>query len=661
MPNAAAQAPERLLDEAWKQLRAKQWKQAVRLSEIVLADDPANSAAARVLAIGLRAQGAAAPALEILEHSAALHPDDPYVWSDLGALRYEAKDWARAADAFAAFLRLRPDDLTALHGQAECLLRMHQYAEARLAFEACLRLDPNRLSFARSLSHCLVETGLLSEAESRIQQCLEREPNSSSSLLLLAGIRHRQFRLDEALELTEAAAAIDPDSFTARARLALANWNCGNLEKAVAERERALAHKATDPNLQANLTWLALHDPNQSAESLLALHASAARAWDRHAKSPPHSNSPDPAKRLRVGYLSGEFTSNPALCFLASWLRHHDRTQVETFYYMSRPSSPAATARCRTMADHWQDVWNLDDEEMADQIRRDGIDILVDFSGHFDDNRLGVFFQRPAPVQVAFPNYPSTTGVAEIDYILTDIWTTPAGCDAEYAEKPYRLPSGYLVYQPSVEAPPSGPLPALANGFVTFGMFQRPGKYHAKVWDAVAAVLKSVPDSRLLFHFESVDVDNENSAQRKRLAEILQARGIAPDRLLFRGSRSLAGHLQVIAETDIALDSFPYNGQTTACACLYMGVPVVTMRGASHVARVGQGLLERCGLGFLAGESEAGYVQAAVQLASNLEALAALRRELRTRISGPLMDGSRLAKEIENAYRFMWTQWCEGR
>ncbi len=659
MPNAATHAAQTLLNEAWKELRTKNWQRAIDLTESVLADDPANNDAARALAIGLRSQGAAAAALQVLEHSSQLHPDDPYTWSDLGALRYEAKDWTGAADAFRACLKLRPDDLAALHGLAECLLRMYRYAEATLAFEACRRLAPERLSFARSLCHCLAETGRLSEAESLIQDCLARDPNASSSLLMLAAIRHRQFRLDDELQLTQAAAALDPHSFAACARLALANWNCGNLEQALAGRERALATGPTDPNLLGNLTWLALHDPNQSGESLLRVHAAAAQTGGRQAGPSFHSNSPDPARRLRIGYLSGEFTSNPALCFLASWLQHHDRTTIETFYYMSRACSPAASAECRSLAGHWRDVWGLDDHQLADRIRKDRIDILVDFSGHFDDNRLGVFFQRPAPVQVAFPNYPGTTGVEQIDYVFTDAWTTPAGCENEYAEKPYRLPYGYLAYRPSVEMPPATPLPALQNGKVTFGMFQRPGKYHARVWNTVASVLDSVPDSQLLIHFESVDLDGEASAQRQRLMELLRLRGIDPQRLLFRGARSLAGHFQVIAETDIALDSFPYNGQTTTCASLYMGVPVVTMRGSSHVARIGQGLLERCGLGFLAGESEAGYVQAAVRLASDLEALAALRQELRARISGPLMDGSRLAKEIEDAYRFMWTQWCE--
>ena len=272
-------------------------------------------------------------------------------------------------------------------------------------------------------------------------------------------------------------------------------------------------------------------------------------------------------------------------------------------------------------------------------------------------NRLPLFAQRAAPVQATFPNYPGTTGVSEIDYIFTDIWTTPNGCDAEYAEQPWRLPSGYLVYREAQV--PVTPLPALGNGYVTFGMFQRPGKLHAGAWDAVARVLRAEPSSRLLIHFSSVELDEERGPHKRRMLGLLEQRGVSADRVSFRGNRISPEHLALIGEADIALDSFPYNGQTTTCDCLWMGVPVVTLRGSTHVSRVSQGLLERVGLGRLAAADPDGYVDAAAGLARDLEGLAQLRGALRqTMRDRSLTDGRRLAAEIEDAYRGMWAGWC---
>jgi predicted O-linked N-acetylglucosamine transferase (SPINDLY family) len=301
----------------------------------------------------------------------------------------------------------------------------------------------------------------------------------------------------------------------------------------------------------------------------------------------------------------------------------------------------------------------MTDASAAQAIRDDRMDILVDLSGHFAFHRLGVFAHRPAPVQVSFPHYPGTTGSDCIDYLLTDIWTTPQGCEDESSEKPYRLPSGCLVYKAPPDREPVTDLPALSNGYVTFGLFQRPGKLHAAVWDAIAAVLAAVPDSRLLMHSSSRELDEEGSAQRARLLKPLEDRGIAAARVLFKGPRPTEQHLAIVAEADIALDTFPYNGQTTTCDCLWMGVPVVTLRGNSYVARVAPALLDRLGLGDLAADSADGYVRRAVELASHTEEIARLRRSLRERMkNSSLTDGSRLAVEIEAAYRSMWREWC---
>jgi predicted O-linked N-acetylglucosamine transferase (SPINDLY family) len=662
MSEAGKALPDQSMEQAWAALRLRNWDGALDLCQAVLARAPAHSEALRAMAISLWGLQRSGEAIAVLERASRSNPGDPHVWSDLGVLRFHGGDLPGAADAFANSTDIDCDNATALHGLGQCYIRMHRYKDAIPVFRRCVRLSPDKISYGCALGQCLAAERQFTEAARVAEKCVARDPRSETALLLLAGIRHHQLRLDEALALTKAAARANPSSFAAQSHLALALWNCGELEMAVETRQHALLLKPTDRNLHCNLTWLALHDSSQHAASLLQIHRTTALTWKvTNALHLAHENSPDPERRLRVGYISAEYVRNPEFCFLHSWLQHHDREQVESFYYMPRPSDDDISERYQSSADHVRDVRALDDAALAGVIRNDRIDVLVDLAGNMDCNRIPLFSLRPAPVQVAYPHYPSTTGVDEIDYILTDSWATPEGSDSEYAEKPYRLPSGYLVYQPLVDLQPSASLPALERGHVTFGMFQRPGKYHSRTWDAVAAILMEVPESRLLIHFQSADLEEEISAQRSRLTSPLRARGIAPERLIFVGTRALLDHLRIVSEADMALDSFPYNGQTTTCDCLWMGVPVIGLRGSSHVARIGQALLERAGLADLTALTIQEYVRKAVNLAGDLQRLAELRAELPSRASAALGDGRRLAREIESGYRWMWRQWCDSR
>jgi predicted O-linked N-acetylglucosamine transferase (SPINDLY family) len=649
-----------LLECPWNALRGGNWTAAVQACETVLARGCADADTLRALAIGLWKLEDSSSAIHALQRAVSAYPGDADSWSDLGVLQYERGDWPAAAESFAASLRLRPANLTALHGRAESLFSLQRCAEAMPLFEQCMQMAPDRMSFAISLGHCLIAEGRLPEAADIAQQCWQVE-KTEKPLLLMALLEHRQLRLDAVLALTEAAHSINPDSFETCGRLALARWDCGDLEGAVDAREAALTHKPVNRSLHTNLTWLSLHDPDQTAQTLREIHRAAALAWSGKIETcKDHWNAPDIGRRLRIGYLSGEFIDKTAAAyFLGSWLKHQDRKNFESFYYISRQTPAANTGGFQRMADHWCNVWMLTDAQIADLVREDAIDILVDLSGHYEDNRLAVFVAKPAPIQVSFPNYPGTTGVDQIDYIFTDQWTTPDGCEHEYVEHPFRLPGGYLAYDLGIEAPSCGPLPALANGYVTFGLLQRPGKYHSLFWDAVANILHRVPRSRLLIHFTSSDLDEDVSAQRQRFRTLVEGRGINPNRLVFRGARPLLDHLRVVAEADIALDSFPYNGQTTTCDCLWMGVPVISLRGSSHVARVGEGLLERIGLRDLSANSIEQYVATAVRLANDFDRVSSLRDGLRARSREHLANGRRLAREIEAAYRFMWKKWCE--
>jgi protein O-GlcNAc transferase len=654
--------PADCLRQAWSELAAGNWAAAVELAGRALASGDHMGQALHVQALARWGDGDAASALNLLNESASHGPSNATLLSDLGVLRYVANDWRGAIDAFSGCLQRQPGDLTALRGLADSLLQVGRYSDAEAVCRQWIAAAGDEAGAYRVLAQCLAFDGRWDDAAAAAARSLVLDPQSEQTLLLLSAIRQGQRYYELALDYCQTAVRLHPESATAWARLAIALWDAGDPERGFAAASRATELNLADPDLIYSLDWIALHDPRQTASSLLERHRNSVpirrgptRLRTRHASL----RDRDPEKPLRVGYLSGEFVSNAAYCFLTPWLRHHDPKQVETIYYMSSPRQDEITAHYRRMAGLWREVWSLSPDELAQRIRADGVDILVDLSGHFEHNRLTVFARHPAPVAATFPNYPCTTGVDAIDYIFTDKWTTPVGSEEEYAEQPYRLPSGYLVYQPPCDLALSPP-PAMSSGLVTFGLFQRPGKLHAGVWDAVASVLSRVPRSRLLVHFASAELDQEGAGQRARIIALLESRSIPSSRLSFRGTRHGAGHLAVVAEADIALDAFPYNGQTTTCDCLWMGVPVVSLRGASHVSRVTPALLERMDLGHLAARTVQQYVDTAAALAFDLGALTRLRSELRESMrTHSLTDGARLAREIESGYRTMWRRWCK--
>jgi predicted O-linked N-acetylglucosamine transferase (SPINDLY family) len=359
-----------------------------------------------------------------------------------------------------------------------------------------------------------------------------------------------------------------------------------------------------------------------------------------------------------VGYVTGQFISVPTFYFLEPVLQTHDRSQFEIFCYHTRPMYDPATRQYQQIADRWRDAQKWSDDELESAIRCDRIDVLVDLSGHYPHGRLNLMARRPAPVQVVFPNYPSTTGVAAFDALITDEWTTPTHSGQFYAEPVRRLKSGYLTYKPPEVAPEPGPLPARRNGFITFGIFQRPSKYNAAFWDMTAAVLAGVAESRLMVHFGCADLRQEDSVTRQLIQTELQKRAIDPSRMVFRSGARLADHLRVVSECDIALDTFPYNGQTTTCECLWMGVPVVAPAGDSHVSRVSYALLARLGLAdWVASPDELAAL--AVRKAGSLEELEHFRMNIRSRmLASSLCNPEQATRDLEEAYRDLWCAWC---
>jgi predicted O-linked N-acetylglucosamine transferase (SPINDLY family) len=335
-------------------------------------------------------------------------------------------------------------------------------------------------------------------------------------------------------------------------------------------------------------------------------------------------------------------------------LRRHDHARHEIVCYSDTQMPDYMTDEIRSHTDRWNHTAGLADDELADLIRAQSVDVLVDLTLHMAHNRLLSFARKPAPVQVTWLGYAGTTGLDAMDYRLTDPHLDPPGRnDEHYYERSVYLPQSYWCYEAPGCAPSVEPLPALEAGYVTFGCLNNFCKVSNQTLAMWVRLLQSVPDSRMILHAHM-------GSHRVRFNRMLAAEGIDPYRIIFMGVKPLREYLDTYAQAiDIALDPFPYNGGTTTCDALWMGVPVVTLAGQRAVSRAGVSLLNNVGLPELIAQSPEQYVALARDLARDLPRLSQLRAELRPRMrNSPLMDATRFARDIESAYRAMWRSYC---
>jgi len=337
----------------------------------------------------------------------------------------------------------------------------------------------------------------------------------------------------------------------------------------------------------------------------------------------------------------------------------HDDKQVDVFCYSDEKHPDDITARIRKLAHHWRSIAGMTDVEVARQIFEDRVDILVDLAGHTAHNRQPVFARRPAPVQASWLGYPNTTGVPVIDYRITDAVADPEGeADRYYSETLIRLRHGFLCYAPNRDTPAIAKLPASESGTVTFGSFNNLAKINSRVIAVWSKILDFVPNSRLLLKGKQLS----DEFSQKRFYELFSQNGICADRIkMLPTTRTIPEHLNLYSAVDIGLDPFPYNGTTTTCEAIWMGVPVISLYGDRHASRVGASILTRIGYKDLITRTEKDYIKKAVELAGNIERLVWLRAGMRLNMQqSPLCDAESFGQEMERAYRSMWQNWCSG-
>ena len=635
---------------------------AQELGESVLASEPENPDALHFIALLSARASDLAAGEELLRRALRANPKVAAWYRDLAVICAASDRWEEASHLCEQGLARAPNDLALLafggrarleSGQPEAALRDYVRAES---------LAPGDLDVREGRARALHALKRHAEAVEVLEECLGRDRQRISSHKLIAEVYHNWGYDQLAREHYRAWVDLSGSDFKAMAPLAIVDWNTGHLRDCLRACRTIIDAGVAAAEFHSFYLYALLFDPEATPGALRRRHEEWFTANGPSERFQTYTNVPDLDRRLRIGYLSGEFFQSASFHFTFPLLRNHDQTQVEVFCYNTLAKSDPCTELYRETADLWRDVNGLTDAQLSQQIRDDAIDILVDLSGHFPNHRLTVFQAHPAPVQATIPNYPCTTGASGIDYIISDPWISPLESNEAYSEEPVRLPAGFLPYLPPPNAPDVSSLPASRNGYITFGLYQRPAKVNAGVWDVVVEVLRRVPGSRLLVHYSSKDLDLPNSKARSQAIREMESRGVSGERAAFQGTVPHRAHMALVSEADIALDSFPYNGQTTTCECLWMGVPVITVVGETHAGRVGFSLLSRAGMAEMAATSKQQYVENAIALALDLNRLAELRSELRSRLEQSiLLDARAMASDLESKYRWMWSRWCSSR
>ena len=581
---------------------------------------------------------------------------DPGVLNELAALRMKQGRFADAVLWYERTLQLRPDAAGVYNNLGLALLKQGRKAEAMLSFYQALYLQPDLAEVHNNLGMALMNQGRREEALLRFQQAINLRPDLADAHNNLGLAFAAEGLADEAVACYQRALQVAPNCVGALANLGNANKDEGLLIEAIACYRAALSHRPNDAKIHSNLLLAMNYQTGADPQAILceARRFAAQHAAPLAARIKPFEARPLAGRRLRIGYVSADYREHPVAYFLEPILASHDRCSFEIFCYADVPEPDAVTQRLQGCADHWRSLVGVSDAEAAEIIRQDGIDILVDLAGHTGGNRLLMFASKPAPIQASYLGYLSTTGLSTIDYYITDADADPPGLtEAHYQEQLIRLPECAFCYRPGTTPESAAEVPARQAGYVTFGCLNNRAKVSEENLSLWSRILNAVPGSRLALRA---------GAGRPSEHSVLNAEtfhGIAADRLIFLGNApSRFDYLKLYEAVDVCLDPFPYNGVTTTCDSLWMGVPVISLAGRTSVSRQGVRFLQNVGLQEFIAETPEAYVRIASELAGDLPRLTVLRRELRERMSrSPLMDSSRLTRQLEDAYGAMWERW----
>ncbi|MFZ5717170.1 MAG: tetratricopeptide repeat protein [Bradyrhizobium sp.] len=598
--------------------------------------------------------GLAEEAIGLHERAIRLKPDYADALCNRGMAELMTGRLERAKESFDRALAFQPRHAEAIAGKGMVSLELRHFEEAVVAFDAALALKPGSPQLLLQRGRLNLTRSRLEQAAADLDAALAQSPRLELALCWRAQIDLLVGNTARALAGVKRLLEVNPQSEMGMALLAACHVNQGDIATALEHLDAALRIAPDFPEAIGYKIFVLDYLPEAD---FVAQQAARRYWWDAiGAKLPQRTLLPrevDPDRRIVIGYVASEFRRHSAAYSLLPVLRHHDHAKFKIVCYSCWPSQDEMTERFKPLADVWVDAAQLSDDELADRIQADGIDILIDVSGHTTGSRLHVFARKPAPIQVTGFGHATGTGLQTMDYVLADPIFIPQSARHLLAEKVHDLPC-LITIDPILDVPPSE-LPMLRNGYVTFGVFNRIFKISDEAIRVWSKVMRAVTGSKIIVKNGLLD----DPMLRDRLIARFVAQGIAAENVVCMGSTPREEHLRVFAHVDISLDTFPQNGGISTWESLYAGVPVVAKLGNGASSRAGGSIVAAVGLQDWVAEDDGGYAAIAIKHASEPVHLAKLRNELPARIAAsPAGNVEIYTRRVEAGYRQFWRDYC---
>jgi protein O-GlcNAc transferase len=598
--------------------------------------------------------------IRLMEDALARNPGAGHYYNNLGSRLIDHGDFARAEELLTQGTTRSPACPATRYNLGNALFRQGKYLPAIASYREALARQPDFAMCDLQLGLALHNAGLRSEALAHYQAAVTAHPDNPALRINHGALLQSECDLDGAAEAFRHAVRLAPQDATPLNNLAVVMKEVGDIGEATRLLRRCVELKPSSLEIHSNLILTLHYDPTAIAADLNSAH----EGWNSRHPSPrlPHTNVPEPGRRLRLGFVSPDLRDHVVGRALLPSFRRFDPDRFELYCYGNTVEDPVG-AEFRARCHGWRELGTKTAAQLAETIAADGVDILIDLALHTSDNRLDVFALKPAPLQISWLGYPESSGLATMDYRLTDAWLEPPSGNqlAHPQEKAALLPDCWTCYEPPTGYPEVNALPSAAGKPFTFGSFNNNCKINGAVLDAWAQLLLATPGSRL-------QLLAKQGGHRRRFVDEFARRGVDAARILFADYLPASADLSQGAllaryhDIDVALDTFPYGGMTTTLDALWMGVPVVSLVGERNLGRAGLSILNNVGLGELAAKDVDAYVETAMRLAQDQVRLAALRASLRERMrSSPLLDAEGYTRKVEQAFRDMWVDWCAGQ